>query len=317
MVNVVSRFRLSKDRPDEARPRVGRADHPVREPAVLEPRRRHHLLRAGRLPVRHPRRRRAGRRPEGERPEPQHALRQDSPHRRRQEGRRARTTRSRRTTRSSATKDAQPEIWAYGIRNLWRMAFDKKTGKLWAGEVGQNLYEEINIIEKGGNYGWNRARGVPPVRAEGRRARRRRSSSRSGSTTTTSASRSPAATVYRGKVLPELDGHYVYADYVSSQHLGAEVRREGGRVIANRPIKDPAKPVLSFGEDEQGEMYFLTVAPRGRASTGSRSDFSGASLCSGTRSRSIHDAPALKLLSPLAGVRPALGESRPPRIANR
>ncbi len=160
-------------------------------------------------------------------------------------------------------KGVLPEIWAYGIRNIWRMSFDKKTNKLWAGEVGQNLYEEINIIEKGGNYGWSVRESLHPFGPKGVGASKDMIDPiweyhhDIGKSIT-------GGGVYRGKALPELEGHYLYADYVSSKIWALKYDETAKRVTANRPIKDPAKPILSFGEDEQGEVYFLTVSAAGK-----------------------------------------------------
>ena len=119
------------------------------------------------------------------------------------------------------------------------MAFDRETGTLWAGDVGQDLWEEIDLIVKGGNYGWNLREGLHPFGKKGgepigdERADR---SIRSGNTTTTSASRSPAALVYRGKQVPELDGAYLYADYVTGKLWALRYDEAKKQVVANREI---------------------------------------------------------------------------------
>ncbi|MGC4003369.1 MAG: PQQ-dependent sugar dehydrogenase [Pirellulales bacterium] len=120
-------------------------------------------------------------------------------------------------------KDALPEIYAYGFRNVWRMAFDPKTGVLWAADVGQNLWEEIDLIERGGNYGWNRREGRHPFGAKGSGLRDDfiepiwEYHHDIGKSLT-------GGTVYRGSRLPELDGKYLYADYISNK-IWARLRR--------------------------------------------------------------------------------------------
>ena len=160
-------------------------------------------------------------------------------------------------------KDGLPEIWASGLRNVWRMSFDRKTGQLWAADVGQNLYEEINVVVKGGNYGWNRREGFHPFGPRG--------------VGTNKGMIDPVweyhhdvgksitgGHVYRGKKVPELDGHYLYGDYVTTKIWALKADDKTGRAVANRPIPDQKKPILSFGEDEAGEVYLLTTARDGR-----------------------------------------------------
>jgi predicted dienelactone hydrolase/glucose/arabinose dehydrogenase/sugar lactone lactonase YvrE len=160
-------------------------------------------------------------------------------------------------------KDALPEIWAYGLRNIWRMSFDHKTGKLWASDVGQNLYEEINIIVKGGNYGWSLREGLHPFSSKGVDANKDMIEPvweyhhAIGKSLT-------GGHVYRGKRLPELDGFYLYGDYITTKIWGLRYDEAKKRVVANRPIRDPNVPILSFGEDEQGEVYLLTTTVSGQ-----------------------------------------------------
>jgi len=158
--------------------------------------------------------------------------------------------------------DAAPEVWAYGLRNVWRMAFDKKTGRLWAADVGQNLYEEIDIIVKGGNYGWSQREGLHAFGVNGSGPRgdliepiweyhHDIGKSMTG------------GVVYRGKRLPELYGHYLYGDYITGRIWALQYDDAKKRVVANRPLQRTKELIFSFAEDEQGEVYFLAPTHSG------------------------------------------------------
>src|SRR5581483_10556987 len=151
----------------------------------------------------------------------------------------------------------------YGLRNVWRMAFDRQTGALWAADVGQNLFEEINLIQRGGNFGWSVREALHPFGNNGAAPRPELTDPiweyhhDIGKSIT-------GGTVYRGSRLPELQGMYLYADYVTAKIWALRYDEQARRVVANRPIRDQGLPVLSFGEDEKGEVYYLTHTNSGR-----------------------------------------------------
>ena len=151
--------------------------------------------------------------------------------------------------------DARDEIWAYGLRNPWRFSFDRENGALWAGDVGQNSFEEVNLVRKGGNYGWNTLEGdhcfsprtgcdsantEPPVLEYG---------SDSGCSVI-------GGYVYRGANIPSLDGAYLYGDYCSGEVRG--FRFENGVAVGDKLLVDSGLRITSFGEDISGEIYALT-----------------------------------------------------------
>jgi glucose/arabinose dehydrogenase len=159
--------------------------------------------------------------------------------------------------------DARPEIYAYGLRNVWRMSFDRATGRMWAGDVGQNLYEEIDLIEMGRNYGWSVREGLHPFSPKGVGPRADlvepiwEYDHEVGKSITGGA-------VYRGARLPELNGSYIYGDYVSCKIWALRYDDRQKRVVANRPIRDPNVPIMSFAEDDRGDIYLLTYSANGR-----------------------------------------------------
>ncbi len=149
------------------------------------------------------------------------------------------------------------EIWAYGMRNPWRIAFDRQTGTLWCGDVGQDLWEEIDLIVKGGNYGWNVREGLHKFGANGADARPDlvdpiwEYHHETGRSIT-------GGHVYRGKKLPQLAGCYLYADFVTGKLWALKYDEQKKAVLANYTIGGNIMPIMSFGEDEQGEAYYTT-----------------------------------------------------------
>jgi glucose/arabinose dehydrogenase len=161
---------------------------------------------------------------------------------------------------------ARAEIWAYGLRNPWRFSFDAANGRLYAADVGQDAIEEIDVIRKGGNYGWRIMEGNICTPAIGRRCDTRGLEAPIHTYGRPDGYSVTGGFVYRGRALPGLCGVYVYADYVSQRIWG--LRYDGRQVGAQRTLFAPDKMdkiiarlaggglhVSSFGEDEARELY--------------------------------------------------------------
>lgn len=149
---------------------------------------------------------------------------------------------------------AMAEIWSYGMRNPWCISFDKETGTLWCADVGQDIWEEIDLIVKGGNYGWNLREGMHKFGPGGSEPRRDliepiwEYKHDVGKSIT-------GGEVYHGKRVPELEGHYIYADYVSGKVWALNYNPKAGKVVANRSIQSETMPYIAIGQDDTGEVY--------------------------------------------------------------
>lgn len=151
---------------------------------------------------------------------------------------------------------ARPEVWALGFRNPWRLTFDRVTGAMWVGDVGQGRVEEVDVVGPGGNFGWRRF--------EGNECYRGPCEDRSGLTfpvATYSHAEGCSVTggvVYRGRAVPALSGWYLYADYCSGRVWAVTARSEQPVALLG---EGGVRGITSFGTDEAGEVY---LAVQGR-----------------------------------------------------
>lgn len=160
------------------------------------------------------------------------------------------------------TKGARPEIFAYGLRNVWRMSFDRKTGTLWAGDVGQNLWEEIVIVEKGGNYGWNWVEGNHDFQPPANKAKMKdlvppivEYDHNLGKSVT-------GGYVYRGKAMPKMDGAYIYGDYQTGIIWTLRYDEDAKTLTQEPKVETVIPEISSFGEDHDGEIYVISLQGR-------------------------------------------------------
>ncbi len=148
------------------------------------------------------------------------------------------------------------EIWAYGLRNPWRFSFDRESGELWTGDVGQNQWEEIDLVVRGGNYGWNVLEGKHCFRPrDGCDA-----SGKEPPVWEYTLDGEPCSViggyVYRGEAIPWLQGAYVYGDFCSGEVFG--LRYAQGAVVEHKRLMDTDLRIMSFAEDDSGEIYLLS-----------------------------------------------------------
>jgi uncharacterized repeat protein (TIGR03806 family) len=154
----------------------------------------------------------------------------------------------------AANVDDCPEIYAWGFRNPWRWSFDPPTGDLWLGDVGQGSWEEVDVVELGGNYGWRCREGAHDFNTTG---------CGTGFTDPvfdyprTEGQSITGGFVYRGSAIPALIGKYIFADFRAGRIWALQSDGQGG--FTSDLLIDTTFGPTSFGVDQDGELYFTDI----------------------------------------------------------
>lgn len=169
--------------------------------------------------------------------------------------------------------NALEEFWAIGLRNPYRMSFDRQTGQLWAGDVGQNLREEICLVERGSNHQWSYAEGSVPFKNSYLHGQRPQPYH---GIETRPVFEYPHVNgnncviggyVYRGRKFPQLAGKYIYGDNVSGRVWALDYDQPSRRVVSNVELLDlpvsSKSGLSSLAEDADGELYLCVLGSHG------------------------------------------------------
>jgi uncharacterized repeat protein (TIGR03806 family) len=158
-----------------------------------------------------------------------------------------------------ATPNARGEVWSFGHRQVWKFSFDRQQ-RLWAGEVGQDLWEMIYLIQKGGNYGWSVNEGKHPFRPErpkgpGEFVQPIVEHSHNDFRSVT------GGYVFESSRLPELNGAYIYGDYDTGKLWSLKIN--GTQVTEHRELADTQIRIVEFAQDPAGDVYLVDFAGGG------------------------------------------------------
>lgn len=160
------------------------------------------------------------------------------------------------------TPNARPEIWAYGLRNPWRFSFDKLTNELWLGDVGQNSWEEINLITRGGNYGWGDMEGDSCYKNRPDCSTANKIKPVLAINQNTGACSVMGGYVYRGTAYPAAYGKYFYTDYC--EHTMRSITRATNGAISLAEHGVTTSSIVSFAQDNHSELFALSQGYAGQ-----------------------------------------------------
>ncbi len=150
--------------------------------------------------------------------------------------------------------DYRPELWAYGFRNPWRITCDRVTGHIWVGQNGQDMWEQVINVRKGGNYGWSVTEGGHPfyvTRKAGPDPILKPTADHSHS----EARSISGGIVYWGKKLPKLRGAYIYGDWSTGRVWG--IKNDGTKTTYHEELVDTPFAITGFGVDHEGELFVI------------------------------------------------------------